>query len=606
MTSSQQPYVSCIRSFGRPILPPLMTEEKRRVMRDFKAVACEREASREKRMEAFRNENAQRGAGNSPKGSSFATAVHKELGTTPVAMSGVILCKGFRWVPSPSGSTPDTASSATLVPSSSESDHDDPHDKTFDSCDAPSGRDCVSSTCAEVFVADSRHPETQPVADDKEPVDEDETSRPPLLRSLSFTVEKPSLALLLWGSKDHHTAQRADDNRQEANYTGKSFSSTATPQKTESNDSLSGTSPTSTELSSSQPSLVSSKADGEDFGADGNIDGGADDVFADADTDLKADDASTHGDSKVASDGPKPSDVKTASETFVVPNGVGDELSTSTATHRVVPLKRGETFLRSPRRKDESLSKSAGGDRRSFTSTGSVESSAAESSALSLSQLSSSNGAERRQDAEDADQESDIETSSDSSDDSFRSTKGLDFMEEMLAEHNKAMGDLSRNLALEFVRDGSTLLPSLSLNGGGGRESLENPDTSTESRTAPLSDDSQSDAEQSEDTSIAQLQRSDIAPVETGGSSLDLLSQTKQTLHPRWRRSFARLTAMVRGHLTRRLMKTDRVQTIIQTIKDTLECALALHQEPHIKCGTITAQDLELHQRLITQVTFFR
>ncbi|XP_049522816.1 uncharacterized protein LOC119453834 isoform X2 [Dermacentor silvarum] len=84
---------------------------------------------------------------------------------------------------------------------------------------------------------------------------------------------------------------------------------------------------------------------------------------------------------------------------------------------------------------------------------------------------------------------------------------------------------------------------------------------------------------------------------------LDLLSETRQSLHPRWRRCFDRLTAMARGHLTRRLMKTHRVQSIIQTIKDTLECALRLHEEPHIRSGLVTPQDVELHQRLITQLT---
>lgn len=84
---------------------------------------------------------------------------------------------------------------------------------------------------------------------------------------------------------------------------------------------------------------------------------------------------------------------------------------------------------------------------------------------------------------------------------------------------------------------------------------------------------------------------------------LDLLSETRQSLHPKWRRCFDRLTAMARGHLTRRLMKTHRVQSIIQTIKDTLECALRLHVEPHICSGLVTPQDVELHQRLITQLT---
>ncbi|XP_049273598.1 uncharacterized protein LOC125759241 [Rhipicephalus sanguineus] len=38
-------------------------------------------------------------------------------------------------------------------------------------------------------------------------------------------------------------------------------------------------------------------------------------------------------------------------------------------------------------------------------------------------------------------------------------------------------------------------------------------------------------------------------------------------------------------------------------MQDTLECALRLHVEPHICSGLVTPQDVELHQRLITQLT---
>ncbi|CAN8008342.1 unnamed protein product [Ixodes pacificus] len=504
-------------------------------------------------------------------------------------MSGTLSSGVLRWPLSPSASTPDNASSATLVPTSSESDHDDPRDKTFDSFHTPS----------ELSIADGCPPETRPVAD-KEPGDEDVTSRPPLLRSLSFTVEKPSLALLLWGSK---TPKEAHDNVQKPEDTDKSFSPTATPQKTESNDSLSGTSPASTDLSSSQPSLVSSKTDGEDSTADGN---GADDVFADTDIGFEAYDSPACSDSKGPTDDPQPSGVKATSETFSICNGAEDELSAPFTRHGVTPLKRGDTFVLSSRQIDGHTSEPAAGDRRCFTSTGSGECSAAELSAVSSSQPVSSNDAEQA--ADDADHDSDGETSSVSSDDSFRSTKGLDFMEEMLAEHNKAMDTLSRNLALEFVKDGSASLATFSTNGNE-QTSWETPETTPPgSRTASFSDEVRRDVEQRntercEDTPKSRLQCADVSPSATGSTSLDLLAETKETLDPRWRRSFARLTALVRGHLTRRLMKTDRVQTIIQTIKDTLECALALHQEPHIRCGTITSQDLELHQRLITQLT---
>lgn len=72
---------------------------------------------------------------------------------------------------------------------------------------------------------------------------------------------------------------------------------------------------------------------------------------------------------------------------------------------------------------------------------------------------------------------------------------------------------------------------------------------------------------------------------------------------PEMQAKFNRVSAAVKGYLTRRLMKTERVQNIIQTIKDTLICALKFHQETPIKKGKITIKDAELHKRLIAQLT---
>ncbi|KAJ8930992.1 hypothetical protein NQ314_016162 [Rhamnusium bicolor] len=55
--------------------------------------------------------------------------------------------------------------------------------------------------------------------------------------------------------------------------------------------------------------------------------------------------------------------------------------------------------------------------------------------------------------------------------------------------------------------------------------------------------------------------------------------------------------AHVKGYLTRRLLKTERVQTLIDTIKDALMCALQLHNAENID-----ESDVELHRRLINQV----
>ncbi|KAI4470107.1 centriolar coiled-coil protein [Holotrichia oblita] len=60
------------------------------------------------------------------------------------------------------------------------------------------------------------------------------------------------------------------------------------------------------------------------------------------------------------------------------------------------------------------------------------------------------------------------------------------------------------------------------------------------------------------------------------------------------------INAAVKGFLIRRLMKTDRVQGLIQTIRDALICAMQLHSETS---DCINESDVELHRRLIQQVS---
>lgn len=57
--------------------------------------------------------------------------------------------------------------------------------------------------------------------------------------------------------------------------------------------------------------------------------------------------------------------------------------------------------------------------------------------------------------------------------------------------------------------------------------------------------------------------------------------------------------AHVKGYLVRRIMATDKVRSLIQTIKDALICAMDLHSE---STENIRASDVELHRRLIQQV----
>ncbi|EEZ99665.1 centriolar coiled-coil protein of 110 kDa [Tribolium castaneum] len=56
--------------------------------------------------------------------------------------------------------------------------------------------------------------------------------------------------------------------------------------------------------------------------------------------------------------------------------------------------------------------------------------------------------------------------------------------------------------------------------------------------------------------------------------------------------------AAVRGYLVRRLIRTEKVQGLIDTIKDALLCAIQLHN-----AEVIEPADVELHRRLIQQVS---
>lgn len=76
--------------------------------------------------------------------------------------------------------------------------------------------------------------------------------------------------------------------------------------------------------------------------------------------------------------------------------------------------------------------------------------------------------------------------------------------------------------------------------------------------------------------------------------------------HPDWVvqtyeiQAATKIQAGVRGYLTRRLLKTERVQNCITTIRDTIVCALQLQRDcaPHVE-----PSDLQLHGRLIQQLS---
>ncbi|XP_013409410.1 centriolar coiled-coil protein of 110 kDa-like isoform X1 [Lingula anatina] len=67
-------------------------------------------------------------------------------------------------------------------------------------------------------------------------------------------------------------------------------------------------------------------------------------------------------------------------------------------------------------------------------------------------------------------------------------------------------------------------------------------------------------------------------------------------------RKFCMLSAAVKGYLTRRLYRTEKVQAIIQTIKDTTDLAISIQTESPTKKMAYLNQDKNLQDRVIAQL----
>ncbi|BFZ03799.1 hypothetical protein BsWGS_06837 [Bradybaena similaris] len=71
---------------------------------------------------------------------------------------------------------------------------------------------------------------------------------------------------------------------------------------------------------------------------------------------------------------------------------------------------------------------------------------------------------------------------------------------------------------------------------------------------------------------------------------------------PEMQIKFDKLTAAAKGFLTRCLMRSDKVQKLIKTIRDTREFAFSFQTETPIKKGVFTSQDKVLLERIIAQL----
>ncbi|VTJ52024.1 Hypothetical predicted protein [Marmota monax] len=75
-----------------------------------------------------------------------------------------------------------------------------------------------------------------------------------------------------------------------------------------------------------------------------------------------------------------------------------------------------------------------------------------------------------------------------------------------------------------------------------------------------------------------------------------------QVFNPEVQAKFNRITAVAKGFLTRRLMQTDKLKQLRQTVKDTMEFIRSFQSEAPLKRGIVSAQDASLQERVFAQL----
>uniref|UniRef100_A0A8C8RNI6 Centriolar coiled-coil protein 110 n=1 Tax=Pelusios castaneus TaxID=367368 RepID=A0A8C8RNI6_9SAUR len=79
-------------------------------------------------------------------------------------------------------------------------------------------------------------------------------------------------------------------------------------------------------------------------------------------------------------------------------------------------------------------------------------------------------------------------------------------------------------------------------------------------------------------------------------------SRLSQVFSPEMQMKFNKITALAKGFLTRRLMQTEKLKYLRQTVKDTLEFIKNFQSEAPLKRGTVSAQDACLQERVMAQL----
>ncbi|XP_075422161.1 centriolar coiled-coil protein of 110 kDa [Ascaphus truei] len=93
-----------------------------------------------------------------------------------------------------------------------------------------------------------------------------------------------------------------------------------------------------------------------------------------------------------------------------------------------------------------------------------------------------------------------------------------------------------------------------------------------------------------------------MAKISAPKSLVRVRTQWSQVYSPAMQKKFNKVTALAKGFLTRRLMQTDKLKNLKQTVKDTAEFMRTFKTDVPLSRGAVSAQDASLHERVLAQL----
>lgn len=98
------------------------------------------------------------------------------------------------------------------------------------------------------------------------------------------------------------------------------------------------------------------------------------------------------------------------------------------------------------------------------------------------------------------------------------------------------------------------------------------------------------------------VQDDGVQEVQSSGFISRLRTRRSQMNTPEIQQKFHKITALAKGFLTRRLMKTVKLKQLQQTVQDTMEFINSFQPEASLRRGATSSQDVSLQERVVAQL----